>query len=292
MTVRFNPELLFCPIFVTSYAFWLTYVSFRSGSFPDTASACAAAVYEQQNAYLAKGERVKTSPFQMEDYLTSFSTRLEPLVAQFSLMEEANLKAYTALYPDADAPDDAGVIASTLADVASSRVELYCTSSARLGANDALATVLSWYEGIDLDVLKGFREGSKWLTDEELIAKHRAAAIDIAQYTNTNALFLTPEEEAEEAARGAEDTGPGVEGGDVGGDAAGANNDGERVTEEISMDELFAAGDAGADADPNNAGTTMEDTGAPEAGDSTNDVGTASGDVGSAAAEDASTAIV
>jgi multidrug efflux pump subunit AcrA (membrane-fusion protein) len=232
---------------LTVHVFYLTHVSFCSGSLPYTASACSAAVNEQQNARLARGERIQTSPFQMEDYLTSFSTRLEPLVSRLSLMEDANLKAYTAMFPDADAPDDAGVVARTLADVASSRMELYCTSSARLGADDALATVLSWYEGIELDVLKGFRDGSKWLTDPNLVAQRRAAAIDIAQYTNTNILFLTPEEEAEEPAQG---VGEGVEVDDVGGNGAEPNNDGAEVT----MDELFAAGDTGAGAGIDNAG--------------------------------------
>ena len=174
-------------------------------------------------------------------------------------MEDANLKAYTALFPDADAPDDAGVIARTLADVASSRMELYCTSSARLGADDALATVLSWYEGIELDVLKGFREGSKWLTDKNLVAQRRAAAIDIAQYTNTSILFLAPEEEAEETAQGG-NAGEGVEVDNAGGNGADARNDGAEVT----MDELFAAGDAGAGAGIDNAGGV--DAGASDAG--------------------------
>ena len=38
-------------------------------------------------------------------------------------------------------------------------------SSARAGADEALAWVLSWYEEMDLDMRKTQREGSRWVED-------------------------------------------------------------------------------------------------------------------------------
>ena len=42
--------------------------------------------------------------------------------------------------------------------------------------------VLSWYEGIDLDVLKTLRDGSKWTSDPELIRRRQELAHSLIQY--------------------------------------------------------------------------------------------------------------
>ncbi|XP_010229594.1 MAP7 domain-containing protein 1-like [Brachypodium distachyon] len=49
-------------------------------------------------------------------------------------------------------------------------------STARIGANEALSFVLSWYDGINLDVLQSMRADSRYLMDPELVAKRKEQA--------------------------------------------------------------------------------------------------------------------
>ena len=56
------------------------------------------------------------------------------------------------------------------------------SSAARVGADEALMYVLSWYEGIDLDTLKTLRDGSKWTTYPDLIRRRQEVAHSLIQY--------------------------------------------------------------------------------------------------------------
>ena len=47
-------------------------------------------------------------------------------------------------------------------------------------------SVLSWYEGINLDMLKTLRDGSKWLTDPELIRRRQELAHSLIQYASVH----------------------------------------------------------------------------------------------------------
>ena len=204
------------------------------------------AVREEQNARLAKGERIQTGPLQMEDYLTSFQSRIEPLLAQSDLLLDGAIHAHSVLHPGVDVSDDPRDVAEAVIATAAAQVELYCTSSARAGADDALSTVLSWYEGINVDKLKGLRAGSKWLTNDELVKKRKTLAIEIATYTDTDTLFVDPGEAAE-----AEDAGEDEE---------------EQVDEEIDMEAAAArVGAASTDIGTGDAGTTTADAGATTA---------------------------
>jgi hypothetical protein len=181
----------------------------------------------------------------MEDYLTSFESRIEPLLSQFNVLHDAVIHAHSVLHPGEDPADDPRDVAESVIATAAAQVELYCTSAARAGADDALRTVLSWYEGINLDKLQGLRAGSKWLTNAELVKKRRAAAIEIASYTDTDTLFLDAEEELAKQ-RMAEEAG---------------QDDEDSVDEEIDMD-AAAARNANPEAGAGDAGTATADAGA------------------------------
>ena len=56
------------------------------------------------------------------------------------------------------------------------------SSAARVGADEALMYVMSWYEGINLDMLKTLRDGSKWTTDSELIRRRQELTHSLVQY--------------------------------------------------------------------------------------------------------------
>ena len=114
-----------------------------SACFPVTTSAASSAVLKEQDARLTKGERVQTGPLQMEDYLTSFESRIEPLLSQLNVLHDAVIHAHSILHPGEDPADDPRDVAESVIATAAAQVELYCTSAARAGADDALRTVLS-----------------------------------------------------------------------------------------------------------------------------------------------------
>ena len=62
------------------------------------------------------------------------------------------------------------------------RLDDWRSSAARVGADEALMYVLSWYEGLDLDALKTLRDGSKWLTDPDYIRRRQEFAHSLIQY--------------------------------------------------------------------------------------------------------------
>ena len=67
-------------------------------------------------------------------------------------------------------------------------------SAARAGADEVLQFVLSWYEGIDLEVLKTMRSGSKWSETEELVALRKEHAYRLASYAETKGFIEGPPE--------------------------------------------------------------------------------------------------
>ena len=62
------------------------------------------------------------------------------------------------------------------------RLKEWRASAARVGADEALIYVLSWYEGINLDALQSMRAGSKWTTDPELVQRRRDRAYSFIKY--------------------------------------------------------------------------------------------------------------
>ena len=50
---------------------------------------------------------------------------------------------------------------------------------------DLLGCALSWYEGMDLDLLAQRRSGSRWTSDAEYIERRQERAFEIAKYAET-----------------------------------------------------------------------------------------------------------
>ena len=67
------------------------------------------------------------------------------------------------------------------------------SSSARAGADAALAFIMSWHPEIELEKIETLLKGAPWTTDPALIAKRQAAANYMAQYANTAVLDLEAE---------------------------------------------------------------------------------------------------
>ena len=106
----------------------------------------------------------------MEDHLTSLSARIKPLKVLGVYFLNAGIHAFNALWPDVEAPMSLPELVDELM-VSDDRLNEWRESAARVGADEALSFVLSWYEGINLDVLHTMRLGSKYMTDPELIKK-------------------------------------------------------------------------------------------------------------------------
>ena len=70
------------------------------------------------------------------------------------------------------------------------RLQLWRSSSARAGADAALAFIMSWHEDVELEKIETLRKGASWTTDPALIAKRQIAANYMAQYANTSLLDL------------------------------------------------------------------------------------------------------
>ena len=65
-------------------------------------------------------------------------------------------------------------------------------SSARAGADEALAWVLSWYEDLDIKSITGQRDGSKWETDPVFVKKRQAAAYAMSKWAKTKKYIPAP----------------------------------------------------------------------------------------------------
>ena len=73
---------------------------------------------------------------------------------------EAAIRVYNVFWPTVETPATVDELARCLQG-AEKRLREWRASATRVGADEALIFVLSWYENIDLDVLQSTRAGSK-----------------------------------------------------------------------------------------------------------------------------------
>ena len=81
---------------------------------------------------------------------------------------DAAIRAYRVLWPKCETPASIYELSRCL-QACEKRLKEWWASAARVGVDEALIYVLSWYEGINLDTLQSMRVGSKWTTDPELV---------------------------------------------------------------------------------------------------------------------------
>ena len=84
-------------------------------------------------------------------------------------------------------------------------------SAARVGADEALTYVLSWYETIDLGKLRGTRQGSKWIENAECVEAQRRAAQAMIEYVDIHEFCADPNAPAEEKTEAEAAPAPGEE---------------------------------------------------------------------------------
>ena len=93
----------------------------------------------------------------------------------------AAIRAYNVFWPESQAPASVDELSKCLM-ACEERMDDWRSSAARVGADEALMYVLSWYEGINLDAIKTLRDGSKWLTDPDHIRRRQELAHSLIQY--------------------------------------------------------------------------------------------------------------
>ena len=128
----------------------------------------------------------------MDDHLIALGARVAPLAADFQSLMAAGLKACGPLYPDGPDVSSQEELEKMLKGT-KERLQVWRSSSARAGADAALAFLMSWHQDIELEKIETLRKGAPWTTEPALIAKRQTAANYMAQYANTAVLDLDAE---------------------------------------------------------------------------------------------------
>lgn len=131
----------------------------------------------------------------LEDFLVSIACWIKPLKSFGVDMVDACLQTFKALWPGEEVPEEIPALAKRLHE-GPSRLNEWRESAARVGADEALSFVLSWYDGINLDVLQTMRADSPHLSDPELVAKRKERAYSLIQYADVHKFVKGPISEA------------------------------------------------------------------------------------------------
>ena len=137
-----------------------------------------------------------SSELSIDDFLLSLRTRIAPLRVLGVDLFSAAIHAHDVLWPGAEPLKGIVELIARLRDT-ESKLRAWRHSSARAGSDEALAWVLSWYEGMNLDILEKTREGSLWLSDPQRIQSRQARAFEIAKYAETRA-YIEGDDESDE----------------------------------------------------------------------------------------------
>lgn len=129
----------------------------------------------------------------IEDHLTALNARLSPLKTIGVHLLDAAIRAYNVLWPGSEAPASVSELARCLM-ASEDRLIEWRESAARVGADEAMSFVLSWYEGINLDVLQKMRLNSKWTTDPDLVKRRQERAYSFIPYADIHKFVEAPDE--------------------------------------------------------------------------------------------------
>jgi len=136
----------------------------------------------------------------VEDHLAALSARLNPLKIIGVDVLNASIHTFRALWPGVEPPTSVADLVEWLKTSDDSLNE-WRESAARVGADEALSFVLSWYEDITLESLQTMRVNGKYVTDPELIKKRQERAYSFIPYANIHTFCAdpnAPESDAEE----------------------------------------------------------------------------------------------
>ena len=122
-----------------------------------------------------------SADWDMDDHLVALKARMSPLKTMGVELLSSAIRAYNVFWPESQAPASVEELSRCLM-ACEERMDDWRSSAARVGADEALMYVLSWYEGLNLDALKTLRDGSKWLTDSDYVQRRQEFAHSLIQY--------------------------------------------------------------------------------------------------------------
>ena len=115
------------------------------------------AAYEGMSANrIAKGKD-PAAEFDIDDHLAAMGARVAPLASDFQALMSASLQVCWVLYPDQPEVDSQEDLEGLLKG-AKDRLQLWRSSSARAGADAALAFIMSWHEDVELEKIETLRK--------------------------------------------------------------------------------------------------------------------------------------
>ena len=105
---------------------------------------------------IAKGKD-PAAEYDIDDHLAAMGARVAPLASDFQALMSASLQACRALYPDQPDVDSQEQLEGLLKGT-KDRLQLWRSSSARAGADAALAFIMSWHEDVELEKIETLRK--------------------------------------------------------------------------------------------------------------------------------------
>jgi hypothetical protein len=127
---------------------------------------------------------VDSSSWDMSEQLIPLEARKNAMTAYTDDLYLGAHEAHQALWPGQKTPTDPLDLGNDL-QLSKVRLREWQDSSARVGADEALTYVLSWYEKVNLETLRSVREGSAWTTDLEFIRRRQELAHNYVDYADT-----------------------------------------------------------------------------------------------------------
>jgi hypothetical protein len=177
----------------------------------------------------------------MSEQLITLEARKKAMTSYTEDIYLGAQEAHSALWPGQRTPTDPLDLGNNL-QLSKVHLREWRDSGARVGADEALTYLPSWYEKVDLETLRSVREGSVWTTDLEFVWRRQELAHSYVDYADTEAFIQDirepekkddaedaegsnssqDEEEAEDAEPEAPEQGPAPVGGDASIPSAGS----------------------------------------------------------------------
>jgi hypothetical protein len=133
-----------------------------------------------------RGVPVTSANWDMSEQLVALQAQKDAMTSYTEDLFLGAQEAYSALWPGQRTPTDPINLGNDL-QLAKVCLREWWDSGARVGADEALTSFLSWYEKADLETLRTVRKGSIWTTDLEHIRRWRELAHSYVDYANTDA---------------------------------------------------------------------------------------------------------
>ena len=184
-----TPSSLSPSSYFVDIASWLVrvIVLLSQGHFEHSREAATLAIATAREKRAGKGP--VSDSWDIDDHLIALKARIVPLRTIGIELLSAAVHAHGALWPSATGKISVTELATMLKD-AGNRLHAWKRSAVRAGADQELQHVLSWYEGLDLEVIKSPRVISEWYTDPAKIRLRQETAHRLASWADPDS-FIT-----------------------------------------------------------------------------------------------------